>query len=149
MKTGQKLSDTGIDQFVEHYDSYYSIVFSAVYSKVNNYHDAEDICQEVFLRFYFKREEIREPRKWIFGCLRIVVLDYYKSRSRSGVSAEELFDDIGMGYVNGFRDARILIHGALEEVFEGDEEGDAQLFELVAVYGYSFTEASRHLGLRY
>ncbi|PKL16248.1 MAG: RNA polymerase subunit sigma-24, partial [Spirochaetae bacterium HGW-Spirochaetae-5] len=48
MKLKDKLSDPGTDRFVENYDSYYSIVFNSIYSKTGNFHDSEDICQEVF-----------------------------------------------------------------------------------------------------
>jgi RNA polymerase sigma factor (sigma-70 family) len=145
----QTLSESKTLQFVENYDSYYSIVFSSIYSKVNNYHDSEDICQEVFIRFFNKIEEVDNPRKWLFGCLRIVVFDYYKEKQGKDLNIDELNNDIAMGYVNGFRDARLMIKQAIDEICNESGDRDASLFELVAVYNFSFVQASRHLNLNY
>lgn len=149
MKLREKLSDPGTDRFVENYDSYYSIVFNSIYSKVSNYHDAEDICQEVFIRFYDNMEQVENPRKWLFGCLRLVVFDYYKMKQKKDIDVDELFEDIGMGYVNGFRDTRMMIKQVIDDICSEVGDRDASLFELVAVYNYSFVQASKHLNLNY
>jgi RNA polymerase sigma factor (sigma-70 family) len=149
VKLREKLSDSGTDRFVENYDSYYSIVFNSIYSKVNNYHDAEDICQEVFIRFYDNMEQVENPRKWLFGCLRLVVFDYYKMKQKKDIDVDELFDDIGMGYVNGFRDTRMMIKQVIDDICSEKGDRDASLFELIAVYNYSFVQASKHLNLKY
>jgi len=149
VKLKKRITDPGTVRFVENYDSYYSIVFNSIYSKISNYHDAEDICQEVFIRFYDNIEEIENPRKWLFGCLRLVVFDYYKGKQRKDVNVDELFDDITMGYVNGFRDTRMMIKQVVDEICSEKGDRDASLFELIAVYDYSFVQASRHLNLNY
>ncbi len=149
MKLNKELSDPGAERFVESYDSYYSIIFNTVYSRINNYHDAEDICQEVFIRFYDRMNEVVNPRKWLFGCLRIVVLDYYKMKKKKDIDVDELFDDIGMGYVNGFRDTRMMIKHVIDDICNESGDRDASLFELVAVYNYSYAQVSRHLNLNY
>jgi len=149
VKLKEKLSDPGTDRFVENYDSCYSIIFNSIYSKVNNFHDAEDICQEVFIRYYDNLDEVQNPRKWLFGCLRLVVFDYYKVKQKKDIDVDELFEDIGMGYVNGFRDSRIMIKDVVDDLCNESGDRDASLFELVAVYNYSFVQASKHLNLNY
>ena len=149
MKLKDKLSDPGTDRFVENYDSYYSVVFNSIYSKVSNYHDAEDICQEVFIRLYDNFDQVENPRKWLFGCLRLVVFDYYKLKQKKEINVDELFDDIGMGYVNGFRDSRMMIKQVIDDICAEIGDRDASLFELVAVYNYSFVQASKQLNLNY
>lgn len=149
MKLRKRLSDPGIDRFVDSYDSYYSVVFNSIYSKVSNYHDAEDICQEVFIRFYDNIAVVENPRKWLFGCLRLVVFDYYRMKQKKDIDVDELFEDIGMGYVNGFRDTRMMIKEVIDELCAQEGDRDASLFELVAVYNYSFVQASRQLNLNY
>lgn len=149
MNVRKSLSAPETGSFIESYDSYYSLVFSTVYSKVNNFHDAEDICQEVFIRFYDKMGEVENPRRWLYGCLRIVVLDYYKEKRHRDVDIDELFDDISMGYVNGFRDTRMMLKSVLDEILDEDGDRDSALFEMIAVYNYTFAEAARHLNLGY
>jgi DNA-directed RNA polymerase specialized sigma24 family protein len=152
------LADQKVENFNRLYNLFYSLVFSIVHSKVSNFHDAEDICQEVFLRFYRKLEEIDNPRKWLLGCLRIVVLDYYKQKE-SNEDIDTLFNDISMGYVNGFRESRVIISQTIEEISNEEEKedkeskedssSDAAIFNLIAIYKYSIVEASRHLKLNY
>lgn len=149
MSLKKELTNPSVEKFIYHYETFYSIVFSSVYTKINNYHDAEDICQEVFIRFYDKIDEIETPRKWLFGCLRIVVFEFYKRKYSKEVNIEEIFDDIGIGYVNGFRDTRIMIKEILESIQENEDAEDIVLFELIAVYNYSFADAARHQGFNY
>jgi len=144
-----RLGAPGTGSFIENYDSYYSLVFSTVYSKISNFHDSEDICQEVFIRFYNKMDEIESPRKWLYGCLRNVVLDYYKEKRHTDIDIDTLFDDIGLGYVNGFRDTRMMLKNVMDEIFETEGDRDAALFEMIAVYNYSFAETAKHLNLGY
>jgi DNA-directed RNA polymerase specialized sigma24 family protein len=149
VKLTTRLSDPKIARFSDNYDSFYSLVFSIVLSKVTNYDDAEDICQEVFIRFYRKIDEIESPRKWLLGCLRIVVLDYYKVKKSKDVDVDMLFDDMSMSYVNGFRDTRIMITQALQEIYEHEGDRDAALFDLITLHNYSFVQASKQLDLNY
>lgn len=136
-------------RFNREFDSYYTLVFNIVLAKVSNYHDAEDICQEVFSIFYRKLDEVESPRRWLLGCLRNVVYEYYREKRHKDIDVAVLFDDISMGYVNGFRDARIAIHQTIEEVYAEEEESDAVLFDLVALYNYSFAEACVHCNISY
>lgn len=149
MNLRQTLSEARTLHFIENYDSFYTIIFSSIYSKVNNYHDAEDICQEVFFRFYNKIDEVENPRKWLFGCLRIVVLDYYKEKKGKELDIDKLSDNISMSYVNGFRDARMMIKQAIDEICDERGDSDASLFELIAVHNFTFVQASKHLNLNY
>ena len=149
MNVRNKLSAPETELFIESYDSYYSIIFSTVYSKINNFHDAEDISQEVFIRFHDKIGEIENPRKWLFGCLRNAVFDHYKQKHHRDEDIDTIFDDIALGYVNGFRDTRMILKNTMDELFEETGNRDAPLFELIAVYNYSFAEAARHMNLNY
>lgn len=151
MKLSTALSAPGVDDFTRYYNEFYSLVFSIVVSKVSSHDDAEDICQEIFIRFYNKLDEIEYPRKWLLGCMRIVVLDYYKSK-RSDTDIDNLFDDISMGYVNGFREARVVISQTIDEISDEYEESgasDVSIFNLIAIYKYSIVEAAEHLKLNY
>jgi len=144
-----KSAASHIEKFILVYESCYSVVFSSVHVRVNNYHDSEDICQEVFIRFYDRIEEIENPRKWLFGCLRIVVLDYYKRKYSKDIDIEEFFDDMSLSYVNGFRDTRVMIQEILNHMTEEENAADMSLFDLVAVHNFSFVEAAKHLGISY
>ncbi len=135
--------------FTEVYSDYYSIVFSAVYAKVRNNKISEDICQEVFIRFFEKFDSIENHRKWLHGTLRLVVLEYYKSKNNTynQSDVDEHFNNISLSYINGFRDLRIIITDAIEDMQNFKDEKDKTLFELVAICGLSYPETAAQLGL--
>ncbi|MBN2402295.1 MAG: sigma-70 family RNA polymerase sigma factor [Spirochaetes bacterium] len=134
------------DKFTEDHKKYYPLIFSAVFTKVENIDDAKDICQEVFIRYYENFEKVIDSRKWLYGTLRNVVLEFYRM-DKGNVDIDDVFKDISLTFVNGFRDARIIISEAMEEIANFNNEDDKILFDLVAVYNYSYTEAGRQMGL--
>jgi RNA polymerase sigma-70 factor (ECF subfamily) len=133
-------------RFTELYDAYYPMVFSAVLTKVDNPDDAEDICQEVFIALYNKLEEIEDVRKWLYGTLRYEVLAYYRKKNRN-LSMDDVFDNVALTFVNGFRDTRILIDKVLEKESAGLGETERELLELISVYRYTYEEAGKLTGL--
>lgn len=137
------------DRFIELYNSHYTAVFSAVYFRTGSFHDSEDISQEVFLRLYGKIDEVENPRAWIFGTMKNTVLEHYKRKHAADADIDALFNDIGLAFVNGFRETRIMIKEALEEISKQIPEEDISLFELNAVYGFTLAEAARQTGLTY
>ncbi len=136
------------DIYTEAHNLYYPIVFGAVYTKVNNVDDARDICQEVFLIFYEKFGEIENHRKWLFGALRLAVFEFYRKRKKGeALDIDEIFNDVSLTFVNGFRDARIIISEAFENIENFQIEEDKILFDLVAFSNYSYSHVAEHLGL--
>lgn len=56
-------------------------------------------------------------------------------------------DDLGVAYLNGFRDTRLMIQEALESEDNFADENDRVLFELVASYDFTYREAGEELGM--
>lgn len=133
------------DEFSEAYTLYYPLILNTINSKIENYHEANDVCQEVFMAFYNKFDEIREHRKWLFGTLRNKLIDYYRKKSNDASDVNDFFDDISLTFVNGFRDTRILIEEAIDSVVL--EEQDRLLFDYIAINNYSYTNVGKILGL--
>jgi RNA polymerase sigma factor (sigma-70 family) len=133
-------------KFPEVYSDYYAIVFSTAYSKIGNRDDAADITQEVFTRLCKKFEEVDDPRKWLFFAVKNVIKEH---RRKSGDAEADIdnMDDVGMTFVNGFRDARIIIQEAIENMENFGTENGRLLFELIAVCGFTYQEAASELGV--
>ncbi len=125
----------------------YPLVYNSVYTRINNVDDVQDICQEVFIRLYDKYEEVDNPRKWLLGTMRYVVLEFYRRKGNKDITINEVFNDMSMTFVNGFRDSRLIIEEAMEnmEIFE-DEKGRT-LFYLIAINNHSYRETGKLLGL--
>jgi RNA polymerase sigma factor (sigma-70 family) len=133
------------DRYSEIFASYYQTVFNAVYPKVGSVEDTEDICQDVFIALYNHLEEIDNIRAWLYGTLRNMVLKYYRNKKPSNENIDTIMDDVALSFVNGFRDARIIINEVIEEMTPG--ETDRQILELVAFHSYSYSETGRLLGI--
>lgn len=111
------------NRLTEIYSDYYPIVFNAVNTKVGNHDDTKDICQEVFIRLYERLDEVENVRRWLFTALKLVVLEYFRAKKkRDDLDIDDVFNDISLTFVNGFRDARIMIKDALDNMENfGDE----------------------------
>ena len=135
------------NKFTEAYSDYYPVVFSTVYSKVNSFEDTQDICQDLFIRFYEKIDQIENYRHWLLAALRLEVLAWYRRRRPDLVDPEVLFDDISLSFVNGFRDTRIVIEEAIEKIEEIHGSRNLVLFELIAIRHFTYEETGRQLGI--
>lgn len=135
----------GRDLFIEVYERYYALIYSTAYAKLGDADDAMDAAQEVFIRFHGKLREVMEPRTWLYGTLRNVVFDMMKKKKPDLTVGE--MDDMGVTYINGFRDTRLMIQEALESDTNFIDENDRALFELVASYDFTYREAGEQLGM--
>jgi len=136
-------------KFAEAYGDFYPVVFSTIYSKVNSIDDTEDICHDLFVRFYEKIDEIDNYRQWLLAALRLEVFAYYRRRKPDLLDPESLFEDVSLSFVNGFRDTRLVIEEAIEKIEDAHGSRSLVLFELVAIKQFSFHEAGKHLGMTY
>lgn len=145
-----KKSSGGVnDRFTMAFDENYSVMFNAVHAKVGSFDDAEEICQELFLRLYQRMGEVANPRAWLFGALRLVVLEHYRKKGRAEDDIDRMCDDIPLSFSERSPETGMLLREALDSEGIFPEERDRSLFELVAVDGYSYAEASRALGISY
>jgi len=136
--------------FRKSYSDYYPMILNALYSRVGNREDAEDICHEIFVNLYRKFDEVRDPRSWLLGAMRFCISNYYRKREGSdseSVDIDSMEDNVRLAFENGFRDIRIIIHDAIEESENYRDEKDRILFDLIAINNYSYEQAAKHLGL--
>ncbi len=139
------LIDNRVANFTEAYNDYYVMGFSTVYAKLNNVDETKDICQEVFIRFYEKYAGIENHRKWLHGTLRKVIFEHYRKNKKA--AAEAVVDDISMAFVNGFRDTRMIIEDALENIENFEDDNEKLLFDYIAIDNLSYAEAGKHLDM--
>lgn len=124
------------DKFSELYSNFYPLVFSAVYTKIGDTDETKDICQEIFIVFYNKMDEIENPRKWLYGTIRNFVLQYYQKKNPEKEDLEGFVEDIGMTFVNGFRDTRIIIKQSIEEI--KCDETERMILDLIASHNFTY-----------
>jgi len=136
-----------VKKFTDIYSDYYPAVYNAIYAKIRNKDLSGDLAQEVFTRFYEKMDEVENPRKWLMGTLRYVLLEHYKKNSVVKIDIDEIFYDANIQYVNGFRDTRIILQEALEASENYKDDRDRIIYELIAIKNYTHEEVARLMGL--
>lgn len=135
------------DRFTEAYYQYYPIVFNAVYVKVNDIDDTEDICQEVFIRFYNKIDEIENYKQWLYGTLKLVVFEYYRRKSSLDLNIDDVFNDVALTFVNGMRESRMLISETIDQIENQLDNEELVIFRMIAFYNYTYKETAKHTGM--
>lgn len=136
-------------EFVEAYNLYYPEVLGILLSKISIREDAEDICHEVFIRFFKKFDEIKEYRKWLFVSIKYEILNYYQKEKKPSniIDIDELKDDVNLAFQNGFRDARIIIKDTVNNLRNFKDEKEKMLFDLIAVFDFSYNDAADYMGM--
>lgn len=132
------------DEFTKAYMDYYPEVFSSIVNKVSNIDDARDICQEVFSIFYDKINTIENKRSWLYGTLKNVVYQYYDKKS-TDVNFDDITNKMGPSFVNGSREARIILNEAIDFIQCTGEE--RIIIDLISIYGFTYGEVAEILGL--
>lgn len=136
-----------VKKFTNIYNDFYSVVYNGIYTKILDKDLSDDLAQEVFTRFYEKFDEVENPRAWLLGTLRYVLLEHYRKNSVEKVDIDEIFYDTNIQYVNGFRDTRIILQEALNSSDNYKDDTDRIIYELIAVNNYTREEVARLLGL--
>jgi len=130
------------------YGLYYPVVFSAVYTKVGDVDDTNDICQEVFLRLFERLDEVENVRRWLFSALKLVVLEHFRKKQKNeALNVDDVFTDISLTFVNGFRDSRMLIQEAIGAPDTFSDERERVIFDLVAINNFTYESVAKQLGM--
>ncbi len=132
--------------FAEDYNLYYPLVYSTVYARVGSFEDAEDLCQDIFVKYYEKLTTIEDKRKWLNGAIRLELMNYFRKKKYNQEDIDNLINDASLTYINGFRDLRIILEEIINSIEIYDDESERVLFELIAVKGFSYEEAGGQLG---
>ncbi len=139
------MAKTKRETYTQVYSDYYPYIYNTVYGKTNNEDDTHDICQEIFIILYEKFETVENHRKWLFGTMRNVIFRYYEKKSKTPVDIDNVFGDISLTYVNGFKDTRIIIEEAIAEVDLTEEE--TLILDYIAFNNYSYNKTAEAIGL--
>ena len=134
-------------KFSELYSDLYPVVYHRIYTRVCDRDLTGDLAQEVFARLYEKMDEVVNPRKWLSGTMWNVLLEHYKKNTVNVENIDEVYCDANMGYVNGFRDTRIILQEAFDASENFKDEKDRIIYELIAINYYPREEVARILGI--
>ncbi|MGI6006063.1 MAG: RNA polymerase sigma factor [Ruminococcus sp.] len=71
-----------LSEFDELYDRYYLMVMKAAFNILQDYHYAQDICQEVFTLFFVKRETVEDMyiKPWLLVTAKHKAIDFQRKK---------------------------------------------------------------------
>ena len=131
------------------YTAYRDKVFGYIRSRVNNREDAEDLCEDVFLKA-LRSSDGFDPSKasagtWIYSITRNTVIDYYRRSRPTDEIPEDLSDDSSPE--DGVLGAELL-----EELASALEALPDELCDIIVLRYYDrlqLTEIAPKLGVSY
>ena len=131
----------------EIYEEYYQKVFSYINSRINNYHDSEDLCEDVFTKVFRNLEKFDESKSalstWIFNITKNTLIDFYRTRHDSYVLLDNYEYEEEK---DGISEAELAdLAAALNKL--SDEEKD--IIVLKYYEGYSLKEIGEKMSLSY
>ena len=138
------ISNPSIDAI---YEEYYQKVFSYINSRLNNYHDSEDLCEDVFTKVFKNIERFDEEKSalstWIYNITRNTLIDFYRSRHES----YELLDNYE--YEEGRSDVSETELADLSRALNSLSSEEKDIIVLRYYEGYSLKEIGEKMKLSY
>ena len=131
------------------YKEYRGKVLGYIRSRVNDPHDAEDLCMDVFLKAYRASGDFdpdrASPGTWLFAISRNVVNDHFR-RERP---AEELPEDLAD---ENLVESELIESDLLEKLAESLENLPPEMTDIIVLHYYdrlSLNEIAARLGMSY
>lgn len=127
------------------YESYYSAVFALSLSILNDYHKAEDVAQEVFLKIWSGADSYKfssNPKAWIMGITRNLSIDFLRKSKHE--MPDEAVGDIGNDG-NACIDDLVTSRMELEQALQHLPDIERQIFVMHFAGDISYLFISRIL----
>ena len=131
------------------YNEYHDRVMGYIYARLRSKADAEDVCQDVFMKVHSKLDCFDSGKAsistWIFSITRNSVIDFYRRKKPFGELNESLPED-------GAIDDALLNDETLEELAEALAALPLQLRKIVVLHYYDglpLTEIAKKMNLSY
>lgn len=124
------------------YEASYRPVFALLLSYTHNYHDAEDLLQETYVKICQGAHLYKaggNPMAWIMKIARNLYISSYRRESKIQISSlESVTTEIPYEYISNTED-RLLI----EKLFEQLKKDEREVILLHLLEGFTFNEISK------
>ena len=139
----------------EIYDQYYLMVMDVAFKVLRDYHLAQDVCQDVFMRLsanrISKERSPEEIRKYLMVVAYNRAIDYYRSKMRSNETVQPP-ENKSVGSNRFFEimeqteDRRMFTSHLLEDLKKHRRDW-YEIVLRIEVYDYTAEEVARELGI--
>ncbi len=131
-------------KFDDVYKEQAKLVFSYLYTLCGNYHTAEDLTQETFLKAYTHRKDFDESKKlstWLCEIAKNLYIDYCRVKKNQEIPN----DDLPINHTSE-NDESEIAHNELLKLIHQLDDPYKEVFLLKHSMGYSYTEISDIFG---
>ncbi len=131
-------------------DKYKASIYALAYSKLNNFHDAEDITQETFIKAYQKLRTLRwwdSFLAWLYAIASNLCKQWIRSQSKrpdGEFAADQRPEVLNRPSMNSYRDE--MIRESLRDALDSLPENYRQVLTLYYLGGMNSKEIARLLG---
>jgi DNA-directed RNA polymerase specialized sigma24 family protein len=92
-------------------------------------------------------DEAENYRRWLLSALKYVIFEYLRKNSLPTVDISEINDNINFSFVRSFEDSKIIIEETLSDMEIFGDEQTKTMFDLIAIYHYTYKETGAELGM--
>ena len=131
------------------YEDYRDKVYGFILGKLNNEHEAEDLCSDVFVKVFENLAEFDETKAslstWIFTIMRNTLTDHYRRRRVNEELTDEFASDDSV-------EEEVCKQESLDSLAAALEQLDTKARDLIILHYYSgmtLHEAAEQLGFSY
>src|SRR4030042_1242139 len=81
------------ETFNQAYETLYPVIFRVAYRIVGDINMAEDMCQEAFIKYYQREEELpdlNQTKYWLIRVVRNISLNHEKRKARERVAVDKI-----------------------------------------------------------
>ena len=131
-------------------DKYKASIYALAYSKLNNFHDAEDVTQETFIKAYQKLRTLRwwdSFLAWLYAIASNLCKQWIRSQSNrpdGEFAADQRPEVLNRPSMNSYRDE--MIRESLRDALDSLPESYSQVLTLYYLGGMNSREIARLLG---
>jgi RNA polymerase sigma-70 factor (ECF subfamily) len=132
------------DLIAQLYRSMYKKLFLAAFSKLRNYHTAEDITQDVFTFAQKKRKELStHPNQegWLFDVLKNKLKHELRAKTRFTAMQSKLEAQLPISHPSEIGFSRRIIDSLTEKEYK--------MMKMIYIEGFTIREVSEKLDIQY
>lgn len=133
------------DEFEDVIIRLYSYLLGYIFNNVRNWDEARDICQEVFTRYIVSMEKVKNPRLWLIGIARNVILEHYREINNEIVPLEDHIADNKILLNDELRELRIIFADLINNRSILNDDRDRELFSRIAINNKTFRSTGKEL----
>jgi RNA polymerase sigma factor (sigma-70 family) len=142
------ISESQEYRFRKIYSDHYAYLMNVIAHRVRNEHDAEEICQNLFVALYRKIDEVEDPGKWLRASVGYEILSYLRNKKRhDGVPLDDVGEKEDPSGEKAQDEMSIIIRDAIADRNNFGSDQEMVLFNLIAVNKYTYADAARELGV--